>query len=299
MADAPVWITGAGGFIGAQLARRLVAAGQTVLTFGRPSGTTLRPLDAAGLEQALNQSGAPGVVYHLAGGSTVGHSFADPAADFDSNVASTIRLLDLLRRHAPAAHLVLASSAAVYGAGHAGPVGTSAALAPASPYGQHKRMAELAVEAQVAAFGLRASVLRLFSVYGPGLRKQLLHDICRRLAQGESPLELGGSGDELRDWVHVSDVCAAMASLSPPPAGQMAVYNLGTGRPTPVRTVAAGLIAALGLHVPLRFSGARRPGDPFCLLADPHSLPPNFVPAIALDVGLAQVAADALSKGAR
>ena len=112
-----VWITGAQGFIGRHLVRALGAAGTPVVTFRRASdvGTSdveddrVYPLSATGLATALDRHGTPQRAYHLAGGPTVGASFGDPGADFQSNVATTELLLETLRgKKVP---LVLASSA--------------------------------------------------------------------------------------------------------------------------------------------------------------------------------------------
>src|SRR6202012_4896575 len=102
--------------------------------------------------------------------------------------------------------LIVASSAAVYGAQHAGPIAEQDALVPMSPYGQHKLMMEQLCRSYAMTFGIRSTVVRLFSVYGASLRKQLLWDVCSRLHRGERSLMLGGTGREIRDWIHVRDV---------------------------------------------------------------------------------------------
>ena len=75
-----------------------------------------------------------------------------------------------------------------------------------SPYGQHKLMMEQMCRSYAVTFGIRSTVARLFSVYGPYLRKQLLWDLCSRLRSGEQTLVLGGTGAEMRDWTDVRDV---------------------------------------------------------------------------------------------
>lgn len=285
MADARAWVTGAGGFIGTHLAALLTSQGIRVTGFGRAGGK-LPPLTADGLVAAFADGGPPDRVYHLAGGSTVGRSLADPLDDFDSNVATTALLLDFLRRHCPEVPVVLSSSAAVYGSGEAGPIVVDAALSPFSPYGHHKLMAEQLAQAYAESFGLRVTVLRLFSIYGPGICKQLVYDICVRLAADPARLTLGGTGAELRDWCHVTDAVACMALLADPDPGQVRRFNVAAGGAVSVSQIAQHLVDAWGQPCQIGFAGGSRPGDPFSLVADAASLPPGFVPRIRLADGL-------------
>ena len=119
------------------------------------------------------------------------------------------------RRHK--LRLIVASSAAVYGADHGGPIAENAGLVPMSPYGQHKLMMEQLCRSYATTFGIRSTVARLFSVYGPRLRKQLLWDICSRLQQDGRTLDLGGTGAEVRDWTDVRDVARLLACIAEQP----------------------------------------------------------------------------------
>src|SRR4030095_13057401 len=82
---------------------------------------------------------------------------------------------------APAAILIYPSSAAVYGVVKQAPIGESSPIAPVSPYGLHKAMAEELCSTQSKHFGLRCAIVRFFSVYGPGSRKQLLWDLAQKI----------------------------------------------------------------------------------------------------------------------
>ena len=117
------------------------------------------------------------------------------------------------------------------------------------------------------------AIVRLFSVFGQGLRKQLLWDACGRLARAEDVLALGGQGDEQRDWLHVEDAARLLAMAIDHASPQATVVNGGSGRPLSVQEVArllcASWAAATGRPMtPVSFSGRGRPGDPKSLVAD-------------------------------
>ena len=99
-------------------------------------------IHSGNLQQLLRESGAPDYIFHLAGGSSVGAAIASPHEDFNRTVATTAELLDWMRLDARNTRLVAISSAAVYGAGHAGPIGNSRQALPFRPYGYHKLMME-------------------------------------------------------------------------------------------------------------------------------------------------------------
>jgi UDP-glucose 4-epimerase len=135
-----VWITGANGFIGRYLIGELAGAGDAVhgVGHGAFAESDRRRLglktwingeiEAANLNALAAMHGPPSKVFHLAGGSSVGLSIELPLEDFSRTVASTGRLLEWLRNSAPDCLLVVASSAAVYGANHVEPISEDGAL---------------------------------------------------------------------------------------------------------------------------------------------------------------------------
>ena len=276
-----IWITGANGFIGRHLARELADAGYVVNGIGHGAledferqALGLRTwlngeVDVATLNALARESGLPSTIFHLAGGSSVGLSIARPFEDFSSTVSSTARLLEWLRASASECRLIAASSAAVYGADHDGAISEDARLAPMSPYGRHKLMMEQLCESYAESFGLRSTMIRLFSVYGAHLRKQLPWDICVRLQNGERELVLGGTGAELRDWTDVRDVVRLFATINAHPQREtFEIINGGSGRGTTVAGIAGLLVENWGGGISVRYSGSVRAGDPFSLLAD-------------------------------
>jgi UDP-glucose 4-epimerase len=295
-----VWITGAAGFMGRYLARALADAGHVAHGIGHGALTDSEKqrlgmrtwlngeIDATSLN-ALAAHGLPSKVFHLAGGSSVGLSITKPLEDFSRNVASTERLLEWLRDASPESLIVAVSSAAVYGADHHGPISESATPAPMSPYGRHKLMMEQLCQSYSASFGMRTLVARLFSVYGPKLRKQLLWDVCSRLQQDGQTLILGGTGAEIRDWTDVRDIARLLTTIAElPQPEKFRIINGGSGRGTSVAEIAGMLVRNWGTDVAVRYSGAVRPGDPPSLLADDallRRLPFNW--QISLEQGIA------------
>ncbi|GAC1331780.1 MAG: NAD-dependent epimerase/dehydratase family protein [Steroidobacteraceae bacterium] len=274
------WITGARGFIGRHLAHHLNGQGLTVCGIGHGH----LPADAwpeAGLAQWSNseitgealahlatEQGVPSWVFHLAGGSAVGASLHAPLEDFNRTTGTTARLLEWLRVHSPASKLIVASSAAVYGDTAGAPAEESRAAAPVSPYGYHKFMMEQLCREYSRVFGLETCVLRMFSVYGEGLRKQLLWDCSVKLTAQTRSIELGGSGEELRDWIHIDDAVAMIRRASELASIDSPILNGGSGRAVRVRDVVMLLSSALSSTARVNFSGIRRPGDPAALIAD-------------------------------
>jgi UDP-glucose 4-epimerase len=229
----------------------------------------------------------PEFVFHLAGGASVGQSTKDPRRDFDLTVSSTVEVLEYLRAHNPAAHLVYISSAAVYGGTDPGVPGAQRARTPVSHYGMHKKIAEDLCSFYAEKYRLRISIVRPFSVYGPGLRKQLLWDALNKADRGNT--EFFGTGTEVRDWVYVSDLANLLleVGLGRLAASVDAPLDAGTSTGVSVEQI---LTRLLGLYKPglaPRFLGAANTGNPDVLVA-PNAQPDvkQILSRVSLDEGL-------------
>ena len=262
-----VLVTGAAGFIGGALAAHFREQGARVFVDaerGQSASSRRWPLTEAGLLQAM--SGAtPDVIFHAAGSGTVAKVAAQPALELPANLAALLSVLQFAQRHAPAARVVLLSSAALYGNAPATPQRETDHRPPVSLYGLAKAQAEQLAEYYSAQHAVRTTAVRLFSVYGPGLRKQLLWDAMVKFDQGHS--EFFGTGDERRDWLHIDDACTFMTALvAREPSQTFEVFNCG-GEPASTAEVLGLLAAEAGAPAP-RFNGQTRAGDPPCLVAD-------------------------------
>lgn len=299
-----VWVTGAKGFIGRHLSTYLAAEGLTVSGLGHGAlppellsqqGLTHwinGDIDAHNLQQLFRCTGFPDVIYHLAGGSSVGLSLQTPAEDFRRSVVSTAALLEWVRIANPKIKIVVSSSAAVYGSIGLKRIPEIGQFTPYSPYGFHKRTAELICESYAQNFGLKIAVVRLFSVYGPGLCKQLLWDLCCRLMRMPDFLELHGTGAEIRDWLYVADAVKLLVAVSELEPLEFLLLNGATGIGTSVRDVAILMCKAMGVAPEVKFSGHKRPGDPFSLVGDTTRLQEALSIQLdySLNLGLAEYA---------
>jgi UDP-glucose 4-epimerase len=267
-----ILVTGGGGFIGGHLVKRLVSLGSDVISLGGRQDSAfiakgVRRLDGDISRETLETVHfVPDVVFHLAGGSSVAASVEDPLKDFLKTVFSTVLLLDYLQRHWPEARLVYLSSAAIYGEADHTKASHDLACLPISPYGVHKKLVESLLIDHGRMYQTASVILRPFSVYGPGLHKQLLWDALQKAER--NLFEFFGSGHELRDWVFISDLvdCILRASALASPA--VPVLNAGTCRAVSIREIVSDLYRIAGVDQEPLFLGQKKKGDPLRLVAD-------------------------------
>lgn len=275
-----VWTTGGNGFISRYVAAAFAARGFNVIALGRQAAydakgwgireSVVAPSVSAAVARAFEKYGAPDYVFHGAGTPTVHAAERDPEADRAVTIGETTNLLSVLLDKAPDAIFTYPSSCAVYGNATLSPIAESAVISPISAYGHTKAEAEQRC-LDAARAGLRVGIIRYFSVYGAGLRKQLLWELAGALIRS-GRVDLAGTGDETRDFLHVEDAArlAVLVTdhLRSLVSGSSCVVNGGTGRGTTVREVAALAASQLAPGGHIAFSGIPRPGDPRQLVAD-------------------------------
>ena len=148
---------------------------------------------------------------------------------------------------------------------------------------------EMLCQSNIRNYGMRIAIVRLFSVYGAGLEKQLLWELCSKLRSNPGVVTLGGTGQELRDWIHISDVVRLLETLTTNQNSPL-VVNGGTGAGVPVQEITKLVCSSWGQEARIEFSGQQRPGDPDVLVADVSlSRKFGFSPATSLGDGIEQV----------
>jgi UDP-glucose 4-epimerase len=160
-------------------------------------------------------------------------------------------------------------------------------LRPTSPYGVHKKMAEELIVEHSRLFGLKTAIVRLFSIYGEGFRKQLLWDACQRILANESAFF--GTGDETRDWLHASDAAELLVKAADHASSSCPIVNGGFGESVSVRDLLNELFRLMGRADLPRFFGAQRKGDPLHYLADIKlAMDWGWAPEVTWQAGLAR-----------
>jgi UDP-glucose 4-epimerase len=268
-------VTGAYGFVGRHVARQLAQDGYQVIGLGHGSWTRdewqswgmmeWHAVDIS-LETLITYGGRPGAIIHCAGSGSVGFSMSHPYHDFQRTVTTMLAVLEYARIYAPETRIAYPSSAGVYGVTEKFPIIETDPLSPVSSYGMHKRIAEELCENYARNFNISVAVVRLFSVYGWGLRKQLLWDASLKISRGE--LTFFGTGKEVRDWLHVEDAASLLIAGARHASSLCPIVNGGTGVGVTVEKILKELFACFGAEGEPFFSGVNRSGDPPGYVAD-------------------------------
>jgi UDP-glucose 4-epimerase len=289
-------VVGGRGFIGRYTARAFATAGFEVSGIGHGAWPSHNEWGVANwtdvhvsVASLLNRADQIDVIVNCAGSGNVGYSFQNPLEDFDKNVRTTVEILEFVRLYSPKTIVLSISSAGVYGQSHTIPTPETATPRPVAPYGVNKWVSEELCRSYVSHFGLSVAVIRPFSVYGPGLRKQLLWDACRKLSAGKCLFF--GTGKETRDWIHVTDVSRLLLTLATCNFGGFQILNAGTGRKTSNERILELLAHNLGVSDQISFAGQIRRGDPEHYCADVStSLALGWLAEMKVEDGIAEYA---------
>ena len=323
----PVLVTGAAGFIGFHVARRLVEAGREVIGVDNLSPYYDPKLKQARLQQLADAKNFKFVrldladrsataalfaadrfpfVIHLAAQAGVRHSLVDPHAYADANFNGFLNILEGCR-HNGCRHLVYASSSSVYGANTRMPFRTSDNVDhPLSLYGASKKANELMAHSYSHLFKLPTTGLRFFTVYGPWGRPDMAMWLFAAAISAGKPITLFNHGNMRRDFTYIDDVVQAVVQLldrpaagdpnwsgdAPDPSRSSApwrVYNVGNNNPADVLEVVKILEQTIGKNA-IRELLPMQPGDVPATYADVDDLmrEVGFKPSTPIAEGIAR-----------
>lgn len=223
-------------------------------------------------------------VMHFASFIEVAESIQFPAKYYHNNVLATLHLLEVMLKR-DVRHFIFSSSAAVYGDPRYTPIDEAHPLCPINPYGRSKRMVEEIIQDYAASAGLRYVILRYFNAAGADPKARVgehhqpeshLVPLALQVALGQKQnITVFGrdyptlDGTCIRDYVHVTDLCAAhLQAFKALLAGhENMIYNLGNGRGYSVQQVIDTIYQVTKKNIAI-INGDRRSGDPAILIAD-------------------------------
>lgn len=309
-------VTGSAGFIGAHVARRLLAAGWRVVGLDslsdyydpalkrrRVAALLADPaapdaphpnfvpvegrVETPGLLRALFEQHRPDRVVHLAAQAGVRHSIDAPRDYVDANLIGTFELLEAARA-VPPAHMMLASTSSAYGASTDFPYReTQAADHPVSFYAATKKATEGMAHAYAHLYGLPVTMFRFFTVYGPWGRPDMAYfKFTRAILEGR-PIDIYNHGRMRRDFTYVDDLVEALLRLAdtPPVAGQPAgpEDSLSPVAPWRVVNIGNGNPVELGDFVAAIETALGRTAEKRMLPMQPGDVPATWASAELLD----------------
>jgi UDP-glucose 4-epimerase len=239
-------ITGADGFIGTALARRLSKYTAVVgvnHTIQNPSGCETLRLDlrTPGVLDPVLEPGA--LIFHLAGSANVRLSVDDPVHDLGNTFQTTFEVLESARK--AGAKVIFASTASIYDISAPLPFREGSPARPSSPYGAAKLSAENYCIAYHRSYGMDTRIARMTSVYGPGMGKFVITEIVEKIAANPNEITLLGDGNQIRDFLYIEDAVDALLCIASSGEGGNE-YNVGSGRPMRILDLIDAIAAAMG-----------------------------------------------------
>ncbi|MGY2172441.1 NAD-dependent epimerase/dehydratase family protein [Pseudomonas gingeri] len=273
MADAPILITGGAGFIGSNLAERLLAKGYSIrvlddLSTGKRGNLALDDprveliegdvADAALVARAM--LGCQAVV-HLAAVASVQASVDDPVRTHQSNFIGSLNVCEAMRE-AGVKRVIFASSAAVYGNnGEGESIDEDTPKAPLTPYASDKLASEYYFDFYRRQHGLEPVIFRFFNVFGPRQDPSSPYSgvisIFSERAEKGLPITVFGDGEQTRDFIYVGDLVQVLVQALEAPQVQEGAINVGLNRSTTLNQMLQALGDVVGPLPPVTFAPAR------------------------------------------
>jgi UDP-glucose 4-epimerase len=248
-----ILVTGGAGFIGFHLTKKLLDLGADVTIYDNLSSGKMENVkdnlkakfikgDILDLRQLLGTEKFD-LIYHLAAQVVVPYSMENPTVDFDTNARGTLNVLEKARKDKT--RLVFASSAAVYGNPTKFPTAEEYGFHPFSCYGLSKVVGEEYSQIYTLQYGTEITIVRFSNVYGSRCHG-VINDFLDKLQKNPAKLEIIGTGQQARDFVHVSDIAEALARTADKSAVGK-IFNLGFGETTKIIDLAKMMLKILNL----------------------------------------------------
>jgi UDP-glucose 4-epimerase len=261
-----ILILGAQGFIGSNLVNYFVSKNSEVFGVDVIEGNAVKynyqkvSVLSSDFETIFHHQTFD-VCINASGSGNVGHSLTFPISDFEANAFAVAKVLDTIKKYQPACKYIHISSAAVYGNPVRLPVKETDVLAPLSPYGYHKMMSEIICREYNHLFDLPVAIIRPFSVFGTGLKKQLFWDICSKVKNSDN-VTLYGTGNESRDFIHITDLMVLIEIIIHKSLFRCEIYNAASGSEKTIREIANIFELHYDHRKKITFGGVIKAGDP-------------------------------------
>lgn len=265
-----ILIVGSKGFIGSHCVDYFsklhdVWECDVILEYNNPRYISIDSVDSDFLE--IFRTHQFDVCINCSGAANVPFSMDKPYNDFRLNTLNVIKLLEAIRLHNSECKFITMSSAAVYGNPLSLPIKEDADRNPVSPYGYHKHIAEIICEEYSRFWGIKTCCLRVFSAFGPRLKKQLFWDMYNKFVSLDS-ITLWGTGKESRDFIYIDDIVQIVELALSHSKFNGEVVNVANGKQETIAHVADAFVKVLKTGKPVVFNGAERKGDPINWEAD-------------------------------
>lgn len=226
------------------------------------------------------------ICINCSGASSVPESLKNPLRDYYLNTVNVFKILNAIKRFNSDCRFINLSSAAVYGNPKFLPIKEETGIKPISPYGIHKMQAEQICNEFYVFYGIRTCSLRIFSVYGIGLQRQLFWDLFKK-AITKQPFTLYGLGNESRDFINVQDLAKAIELVIIGSSFKANVINVANGEEVFIKDAVLEFFGIFDFEVKYTFSGESRTGDPLNWVADISMLRSlGYKPSVDIKTGL-------------
>ncbi|MBU3200968.1 NAD-dependent epimerase/dehydratase family protein [Clostridium estertheticum] len=231
----------------------------------------------------------PDVCIHCAGNASVNNSVTNPVDDFKSNVNVTFQLLDAIRKSNEKCKVIFLSSAAVYGEPIKLPINENDNCNPISPYGFHKLICEKICEEHSKLYGMQIFILRIFSAYGMGMKKQVLWDMIQKFRNDEV-VNLYGNGDESRDFINIDDILNVVDIVLDKSINTFNIYNVATGKELSIKQLSNIIKKEMNSLKNVIFTGKENEGNPNNWRADISKIKKlGFNQSVILESGIKSI----------